>query len=50
MDKTTQTPSPDETHKEREEQTLAAAARINPRATRHCWTPQEARVFNEWDT
>jgi len=41
--------SAEDSHKEQEEQALESAMLINPRSLRHCWTPEEARVFNQWD-
>jgi len=49
MNQTNTQQTPDKAHTEREEKTIAATTAINPRAARHCWTPQEARVFNSWD-
>jgi len=43
------TTSPDVYQAKIDAQQLAASERINPRAARRCWTPQEAKQFNDWD-
>jgi len=49
MQKKEPTKKADLIQKEREDKTIEATARISVRAARKCWTPQEARVFSEWD-
>jgi hypothetical protein len=41
--------SADNAHREREEATLEATARISERAALRCWSPEEARAFDAWD-
>jgi len=43
------TSSPDAYQAKIDGQQLAASESINPRAARRCWTPQEAKQFNDWD-
>jgi len=43
------TSSPDVYQAKIDAQQLAASELINPRAARRCWTPQEAKQFNDWD-